>query len=112
MENASPEIKKSLDPKAEIIMEDGYLKHVSLESIFEIVRNIKDPEHPYTLEQLSVVEKAGIEYGEYSETLSLSNKNACIKYITVSFTPTVPHCSMAGVIGLCIKFQLEKYISG
>lgn len=64
--------------------------------IFTHIRHLNDPEHPLTLEQLHVV---------------------CIEHITVDdpgntvmvqFTPTIPHCSMATLIGLCIRVKLLR----
>lgn len=55
--------------------------------IFDLIRNINDPEHPLTLEELRVVEESNIK---------IDNK-ANIVYVT--FTPTIPHCSMATLIG-------------
>lgn len=51
----------------------------------DLLRSITDPEHPLTLEQLAVVSSSQI-------TLS---KN----HVLVEFTPTIPHCSMATLIG-------------
>ena len=31
-------------------------------------------------------------------------------YIKINFTPTIPHCSMATLIGLCIRVQLLRSI--
>ena len=59
------------------------------------IRLISDPEHPHTLEQLSVVSapQITIEHGRRPS-------------ITVEFTPTIPHCSMATLIGLSIRVRL------
>jgi len=63
--------------------------------IFDLIRNIKDPEHPVlTLEQLKVTQY---------EHIHLNNER---NHIQVFFTPTVPHCSMATLIGLCIRVRL------
>lgn len=62
--------------------------------IFQIIRTINDPEHPKTLEQLDVVQ----------EQLIQVNGN----YVDLTFTPTIPHCSMATLIGLCIRVKLER----
>ncbi|KAK4534939.1 hypothetical protein CDCA_CDCA03G0964 [Cyanidium caldarium] len=59
--------------------------------IFEVIRDIRDPEHPNTLEELAVVTPESV-----TET---SRK----RFVDVAFTPTVPHCSMASMIGLCIR---------
>ncbi|KAJ8513947.1 hypothetical protein OPV22_004381 [Ensete ventricosum] len=61
---------------------------------FDSVRDIKDPEHPYSLEQLSVLSE---------ESITVDEKLGRIKII---FTPTVKHCSMATVIGLCLRVKL------
>ncbi|XP_050340461.1 MIP18 family protein F45G2.10-like [Bactrocera neohumeralis] len=67
--------------------------------IFEIIRRIRDPEHPNTLEQLKVVEPSLI-------TVDFSNGR---KYVKVMFTPTVPlHCSLTALIGLSISLKLQR----
>ena len=55
--------------------------------VFDLIRNIKDPEHPLTLEELHVVEESNI---------TVDNKD---NTVLVNFTPTIPHCSMATLIG-------------
>lgn len=62
----------------------------------DLIRDINDPEHPLTLEQLHVVQEDLIE---------VDNKNNTIK---VNFTPTIPHCSMATLIGLSIRVKLIR----
>jgi len=64
--------------------------------IFDHIRDIKDPEHPYSLEQLNVVTEDSIELNDESN------------YVRVTFTPTVEHCSMATIIGLCIRVKLVR----
>ncbi|CAF4943279.1 unnamed protein product [Pieris macdunnoughi] len=64
--------------------------------IFDIIRNISDPEHPLTLEELRVVEESNV---------IIDNKN---NLVHVYFTPTIPHCSMATLIGLSIRVQLLR----
>lgn len=65
---------------------------IDREEIYDIVKNILDPEHPLTLQQLNVV----------SLNLIKVNDNQ----VTVFFTPTVPNCSMSTLIGLLIKTKL------
>ncbi|KAK8953374.1 Glucan endo-1,3-beta-glucosidase 7 [Platanthera guangdongensis] len=60
------------------------------------VRDIRDPEHPYSLEQLSVLSEESIIVDEKSGR------------IQINFTPTVQHCSMATVIGLCLRVKLMQ----
>jgi len=69
--------------------------------IYDIIRNIKDPEHPYTLEQLNVVQEDKI--------LVDNNGDMCI--IRIEFMPTVPHCSLATLIGLCLRVKLERNLA-
>ncbi|CAL5429424.1 unnamed protein product [Camellia sinensis] len=57
---------------------------------------IKDPEHPYSLEELKVISEDAIE---------VDDKHNCVR---VTFTPTVEHCSMATVIGLCLRVKLMR----
>ncbi|KAH0483344.1 MAG: hypothetical protein KVP17_002910 [Porospora cf. gigantea B] len=66
---------------------------VTTQEVFSMIRSLRDPEHTsLTLEQLFVVKEALI----------------CIEgqHITVRFTPTIPHCSQATIIGLMIRVQL------
>uniref|UniRef100_A0A804M4W1 MIP18 family-like domain-containing protein n=1 Tax=Zea mays TaxID=4577 RepID=A0A804M4W1_MAIZE len=67
-----------------------------LQSSPHTVRDIKDPEHPYSLEQLSVLSEESVSV---DETLGR---------IQITFTPTVQHCSMATVIGLCLRLKLMQ----
>ena len=73
---------------------------IDADEIFEIIRNIQDPEHPLTLEQLGVVSRSQIEVEE--------NSPDEISKVDVRFTPTIPHCSMATMIGLCIRVKLLR----
>lgn len=68
----------------------------SSEEIFEIIRHINDPEHPLTLEQLNVAQLENIHVDDEASK------------ITVHFTPTIPHCSMATLIGLSIRTKLMR----
>merc|ERR1712216_313212 len=68
--------------------------------VFELLRTIVDPEHPHTLEELGVVKEDDIVVTDVSSTRKHS--------VNVHFTPTVPHCSMATLIGLCIRVRLLR----
>lgn len=61
-----------------------------------MVRNIEDPEHPLTLEQLRVVSMEQVH-------VDLSRRE-----VRVGFTPTIPHCSSAAIIGLMIRTKLVR----
>jgi len=57
----------------------------------DLIRDIRDPEKPESLEQLHIVYEDGVK-------VKPLNSRTCI--ISVEFTPTVQHCSLATVIGL------------
>lgn len=61
-----------------------------------MIRNIEDPEHPLTLEQLRVV------------ALEMVKIDQAKRDVSVRFTPTIPHCSSATIIGLMIRAKLER----
>ena len=62
----------------------------------DLIRHINDPEHPLTLEELNVVQE---------DLICINNKE---NSISVHFTPTIPHCSMATLIGLSIRVCLLR----
>jgi metal-sulfur cluster biosynthetic enzyme len=68
---------------------------IDAREVFDLVRDIRDPEHPYTLEQLGVVSPSAVRADDARGTAR------------VDVTPTVEHCSMATLIGLCVRARLE-----
>eukprot|EP00245_Coleochaete_scutata_P006360 TRINITY_DN20784_c0_g1_i1.p1 TRINITY_DN20784_c0_g1~~TRINITY_DN20784_c0_g1_i1.p1 ORF type:complete len:162 (+),score=38.00 TRINITY_DN20784_c0_g1_i1:240-725(+) len=64
--------------------------------IFDHLRDIQDPEHPYSLEQLNVISP---------DAINVDDANS---HILIKFTPTVMHCSMATLIGLCLRVKLMR----
>ena len=66
------------------------------EEVFDLIRDINDPEHPLTLEQLNVAQLQQIEVDD-------ERNRVCVE-----FTPTIPHCSMATLIGLSIRVKLLR----
>ena len=112
MDNTNPLISNIKHPRYEINFIEDHLTVVTTETIFELLRDIKDPEHPYTLEQLNVINYDGISIKQLTESdLCLIKSNLPINIISVEFTPTVPHCSLVGIIGLSILYKLKKHIS-
>eukprot|EP01095_Lingulamoeba_sp_RSL-Kostka_P005793 TRINITY_DN1757_c0_g1_i1.p1 TRINITY_DN1757_c0_g1~~TRINITY_DN1757_c0_g1_i1.p1 ORF type:complete len:163 (+),score=48.24 TRINITY_DN1757_c0_g1_i1:106-594(+) len=89
------DIKEDIPP-AQI----GLLEELEPCDIFDIIRDIKDPEHPYTLEELRVIQE------EWIEVRDKKDDEYC--YIKIEFCPTVPHCSLATLIGLCIRIKLNN----
>jgi len=72
--------------------------NLEAEDIYDLISTIRDPEHPYTLEELSVVSE---------ELINLDQTN---KTLDICFTPTVPHCSLSTLIGLMMRVKLMTYI--
>ena len=62
----------------------------------DLLKNLNDPEHPLTLEELNVIQQAHIEVNDTEN------------FVNVYFTPTIPHCSMATLIGLSIRVRLMR----
>lgn len=77
----------------------GDLKQMR-ELVYDLIRGIIDPEKPETLEELNVVSEEDV-------SVSRLNKDYLIKVV---FVPTVPHCSLASLIGLSIRTKLETSI--
>ncbi|XP_054858671.1 cytosolic iron-sulfur assembly component 2A [Eublepharis macularius] len=67
--------------------------------VYDIIRTIRDPEKPNTLEELDVVTESCVEVHEIHEEEFL---------VIIRFTPTVPHCSLATLIGLCLRIKLQR----
>jgi len=76
------------------------VKDLQLE-IYDQIRTIQDPEKPEDLESLSVVEEGLVHV--YPARGNSSKFFACIQFV-----PTVPHCHLATLIGLCIRTKLER----
>lgn len=102
--------------------------------IIDLIRDIKDPEHPHTLEELNVIKESDItlrhpppvslpnpgpsQIHTSSNTLPSQSEIGASAgsnftddeevWIRVQFTPTVPHCSLATLIGLCLRVKLER----
>lgn len=65
----------------------------------DLIRSVTDPEHEtLTLEQLMVVYRSGVH---------VSNRPGKER-VFVEFTPTIPHCSMATLIGLTLRLRLTR----
>jgi metal-sulfur cluster biosynthetic enzyme len=75
-------------------LDNGVDEPISEEDVFELVRHINDPEHPLTLEQLRVAQRDLIKVEG--------------RHVDLHFTPTIPHCSMATLIGLSLRVKLLR----
>jgi metal-sulfur cluster biosynthetic enzyme len=76
--------------------DEGMAEEIDSLEIFDLIRRINDPEHPLTLEQLNVTQH---------DLIQVDNGKS---QVNISFTPTIPHCSMATLIGLCIRVKLLR----
>eukprot|EP00250_Pteridium_aquilinum_P031594 c43894_g1_i1 orf=271-738(-) len=94
--NANPVVYQRKDRPARRDLDDSAVQPIDALEVFDHVRDIKDPEHPYSLEQLNVVSE---------EAITVDDKRS---HVIIVFTPTVQHCSMATVIGLCLRVQLLR----
>ena len=98
MENPNPIIVPTVafrvkEEDRRVFGESDYEPIDALE-VFDIVRDINDPEHPLTLEQLRVV---------HPDLIKVQDST-----VILTFTPTIPHCSMATLIGLCLRIKLMR----
>lgn len=79
----------------------GSLKQFS--DFVDFLRTIRDPEKPNTLEDLKVVYEEGIFVQEPTE--------GNVYVVRIEFNPTVPHCSLATLIGLCIRIKVQRSLA-
>ncbi|KAI0229977.1 MIP18 protein galla-2 [Massospora cicadina] len=97
--NANPTVYQVVAKKREVSpddLNDDVHDFIDTQEIFDLIRSINDPEHPLTLEQLNVTQLEHIYVNDESNL------------VKVEFTPTIPHCSMATLIGLCIRVRLLR----
>ncbi|XP_073125410.1 protein AE7-like isoform X2 [Henckelia pumila] len=97
--NANPTVYEKKERRARIPpvdLDEYAVEPIDQQEIFDHIRDIKDPEHPYTLEELKVVTEDSIEVDDKQS------------YLRVTFTPTVENCSMTSVIGLCLRVKLMR----
>ncbi|KAI5632704.1 iron-sulfur cluster assembly protein domain-containing protein [Phthorimaea operculella] len=87
--------------KSASLQELGYNDENDLkETIYDFLRTIRDPEKPSTLEDLKVVYEEGI----FVKEPTADN----VPVLRVEYNPTVPHCSLATLIGLCIRIKIQR----
>lgn len=82
--------------------DDATGEMIDAREVFDLVRSIHDPEHPLTLEQLAVVNESHVTVDEGDPAMRKSPS------VTLEFTPTIPHCSMATLIGLSLRVRLLR----
>jgi metal-sulfur cluster biosynthetic enzyme len=95
----SPSIRSAQIVSRELDENDDLLPDAfDAQEVFVHIKDINDPEHPYSLEQLDVVSCKNVEVRDSDDR------------VKVAFTPTVPHCSMATLIGLSIRVKLLRVL--
>jgi len=100
LENANPTVFQPTGdrPVTADDENDDLIDEIDEREIFDYIRIINDPEHPLTLEQLNVVEQSRVQV-----------RNSA-NHVSIEFTPTIPHCSMATLIGLSIRVKLLRIL--
>ncbi|XP_072157568.1 MIP18 family protein galla-2 [Bemisia tabaci] len=98
IENLNPKLfqkseRREVTPEDE---DDAVEDQFDAREIFDLIRSINDPEHPFSLEELDVVKQS---------LINVDNEKGLVE---IQFTPTIPHCSMATLIGLSIRVQLIR----
>lgn len=98
IENLNPDVfEKAKDRQITANEEDDdTVDPIDEREIFDLIRNINDPEHPLTLEELHVLQESNVKVDDKNNT------------IQIFYTPTIPHCSMATLIGLSIRVKLLR----
>lgn len=97
--NLNPIVKTTEVSKPDfrgVELDQSVADQIDEQEVFDILRNINDPEHPLTLEQLNVASLDLIKVDDAKST------------VDVCFTPTIPHCSMATLIGLSLRVKLMR----
>lgn len=108
---ASPSLEEHLLSQGEHLWDEEHVDPYTPTEIYDLIRSINDPEHPLTLEQLNVVRLEHISITPLISNMAQVLPEVDLRRqlrIRVDFTPTIPHCSMATLIGLCIKVKLLK----
>eukprot|EP00041_Stephanoeca_diplocostata_P026789 m.728162 g.728162 ORF g.728162 m.728162 type:complete len:158 (-) comp23044_c0_seq10:2333-2806(-) len=98
LDNATPTIFGKAAKRAicDTDWDDDVADPIDAREIFDLIRNINDPEHPNSLEELNVLQE---------DHIIVDDANNMVK---VQFTPTIPHCSMATLIGLSVRVRLLR----
>lgn len=98
LDNEAPQIfnKKGDRELKNTDLDDKFEDPIDAREIFDLIRDIKDPEHPLTLEELNVVRE---------DQIIIDHEN---RVVTIEFSPTINRCSMAPLIGLSIIVKLLR----
>lgn len=98
LDNSAPQIfsKSASRQLTSSDLDDDLEDLVDAREIFDLIKDIKDPEHPLTLEELNVVREDQISFDPGTRVVS------------IDFSPTINRCSMAPLIGLSIIVKLLR----
>ncbi|CAM9369934.1 unnamed protein product [Ectocarpus fasciculatus] len=101
MDNSNPTVYKvargpSYQKENFVYANDLDREEMTAQEVFEHIRHVNDPEHPLSLEQLNVVSLDNVTVSDQLST------------VHIYFTPTIPHCSMATLIGLSLRVKLLR----
>ncbi|KAG0725128.1 Wee1-like protein kinase [Chionoecetes opilio] len=91
-------IGKKANRSWQMRMDESELEELSA-TVYDILRTLRDPEKDATLEELNVIQEDKVKVERFNEDKFL---------VKVEFVPTVPHCSLATLIGLCIRQKLHQ----
>lgn len=69
----------------------------------DLIKDIKDPEKPQTLEELNVVSEDDVTVEPFADDKL---------HVKIVFVPTVPHCSLASLIGMHLGLGTHNLIKG
>jgi len=106
LEEARADLQKNNYRKEALSVElQDTVKELQLD-IYDQIRTIRDPEKPEDLESLAVVEEDLVHV--YPAPSGPCNQDKFVA--NIEFVPTVPHCHLATLIGLCIRTKLERYL--
>jgi metal-sulfur cluster biosynthetic enzyme len=72
-------------------------RRISIQTILEILHNVKDPGVPMTLEEMGIVS---------GEWIHIDGEN-----VRVDFRPTSPFCPVSLALGVVIKHTLEEKLN-
>lgn len=67
-------------------------------AIMAVLKGVYDPEYPVSVIEMNIVDEESVEI--------LSDEK-----IRVTFKPTTPFCPMGGLIGVLMKYALEKTLN-
>ncbi|PLW30631.1 hypothetical protein PCANC_07253 [Puccinia coronata f. sp. avenae] len=104
LDSDSEDVKEGSDQSMKSGSAEEAEERIDSNEIFDLIRSITDPEHPLTLEDLSVVspDQITVSYPAHDPDRTDS------PHVLVRFTPTIPHCSMATLIGLTLRVRLLR----